>query len=92
MSVVAENPAPTGTVSLKEGATTLDTQPLSAVMKLCMQTPASGTHNYTGHDSGDSFYPALDFGPFTVTVTAPGVSLMTTRLTPSATAVSWGFR
>jgi polygalacturonase len=82
--------APTGTVNLLEGATVVSTVPLSDLTQFSIANPGAGTHTYTAHYSGDSTYSALDFGPFTVTVTDGSTVSTSTSLTPSSNTLMFG--
>jgi len=86
-------PAPTGTVSLMEGATVLGTATLSAAAEFVNTNTVSinigslsaGTHTITGSYSGDTNYLPQTFGNYSLLVT--GGAATTTALAATATAL-----
>ena len=99
-TAVASNPAttlaltaPTGTVSLLEGANVLGTATLSAAAELVntntvsinIGTLSAGTHTITGSYSGDGNYLPQTFGSYSLLVT--NGTATTTALNATATAL-----
>lgn len=83
-----EAPTPTGTVTLKNGATVLDTETLvdGAATLEASGLPA-GDYSLVVHYGGDTNFDAADSDPIPVTVTTETTSVAVTKSIPSS---SWG--
>ena len=60
---------PTGTIQLVEGSTVVATGSIltgNRVTYITVPSMSTGTHTYTAQYLGDTNYPALSFGSFTV--------------------------
>lgn len=66
-------PNPTGTVTFRDGATTLGTVDLSTTSQWVISSPAVGSHSYTAEYSGDGFYLGSTSDPAAVTIVADTV-------------------
>lgn len=82
LSVLVDAPgataAPTGTLTLREGATVIDTKAASAALVwFTVSRPSTGSHNYTVEYDGDGVYPAAS-GTVDVVVGAAASSVALT--------------
>jgi hypothetical protein len=73
-SVTGTDGTPTGTITFKDGTTTLATITLNAggSASLSTSTLSAGTHSITASYSGDTTYPAAQSSALSEVITAPG--------------------
>ncbi|HKF21905.1 MAG TPA: MBG domain-containing protein [Candidatus Angelobacter sp.] len=82
--IVSGAAAPTGTISILEGANVVGSAPVSGrITQVPVANVSSGSHTYTAQYSGDANYALLNFGSVTIAGT-------TTVLTPSANPIVYG--
>jgi Bacterial Ig-like domain (group 3) len=86
---VSGSATPTGTVTFKDGATTLGTGTLngSSQASLILPSLSAGTHSITALYAGETKYAASTSVPVTVTVTPPPI---VTSITPSSGSSAGG--
>ena len=83
-AIVSGAPAPTGTINILEGTTSVASAPVGGrVTQIPIAGVASGPHTYTAQYSGDANYAALNFGSVTILGT-------TTTLSASPNPVVYG--
>jgi hypothetical protein len=66
-------PAPSGTVTFRDGATTLGTVDLATTNQWVVSSAAVGAHSYTAEYSGDGFYLGSTSDPAAITIVADTV-------------------